>query len=55
MHLEPAVALAKKGYHLLLEKPMSTSEQEVDDMAEVFREEEGVIVAVAHVLRYVAL
>ncbi len=50
MHLAPAIALAKKGYHLLLEKPMSVSEKECDDMAKVF-EETGVIVAVCHVLR----
>ena len=27
MHKEPAVAFAKKGYHLLLEKPMSVDEK----------------------------
>lgn len=53
MHLEPAVSLAKKGYHLLLEKPMSSEEEECDRMAAVF-EETGVIVAVCHVLRWVS-
>ena len=33
MHREPAVALAGKGYHLLLEKPMSVSEEECEDIA----------------------
>ena len=33
MHREPAVALAEKGYHLLLEKPMSVSEEECEDIA----------------------
>ena len=28
MHLEPAIALAKKGYHLLLEKPMAPTAEE---------------------------
>ena len=28
MHLEPALAFAAKGYHLLLEKPMSVDEEE---------------------------
>ncbi len=53
MHMGPAVALAKKGYHLLLEKPMSSEEPEVDSMSKVFKET-GVIVAVCHVLRYAA-
>ena len=28
MHLEPAITFASKGYHLLLEKPMSVDENE---------------------------
>lgn len=28
MHLAPAMAFASKGYHLLLEKPMSVDEEE---------------------------
>ena len=28
MHLAPAIAFATKGYHLLLEKPMSVDEEE---------------------------
>ena len=28
MHLAPAIAFASKGYHLLLEKPMSVDEEE---------------------------
>ena len=33
MHKEPAIALAAKGYQLLLEKPMSVSEEECEDIA----------------------
>ncbi len=51
MHKDPAIALAEKGYHLLLEKPMSSSEEECEAMAEVFLRS-GVIVAICHVLRY---
>ena len=50
MHKAPAVALASKGYHLLLEKPMAVDEGECEEMAETF-EREGVVVAVCHVLR----
>jgi predicted dehydrogenase len=51
MHKEPAIALAKKGYHLLLEKPMSVDEQECEEIAAAC-EEANVILAVCHVLRY---
>lgn len=40
-----------KGYHLLLEKPMSTNERECEEIAEIC-EKSGVIMAVCHVLRY---
>ena len=50
MHREPAVALAEKGYHLLLEKPMSVSEEECEDIAGACQKN-GTIVAVCHVLR----
>jgi len=50
-HKEPAVAFAKQGYHVLLEKPMAVS---VEDCKEIVSacEEAGVMLAVCHVLRY---
>ena len=50
MHRDPAIALAKKGYHILLEKPMSVDEKECDDIANAC-EENNIILAVCHVLR----
>jgi predicted dehydrogenase len=53
-HREAAVACARKGYHLLLEKPMAPTEEECREIvAEVLRS--GIIFAVAHVLRYASL
>ncbi|WP_040455983.1 Gfo/Idh/MocA family protein [Kribbella catacumbae] len=51
LHTEPAVRLADLGYHILLEKPMATSE---DDAAAIARaaQRNGIILAVCHVLRY---
>jgi len=50
-HREAAVACARKGYHLLLEKPMAPTAEECREIvAEVLRS--GIIFAVAHVLRY---
>ncbi|GAA4587494.1 Gfo/Idh/MocA family oxidoreductase [Planotetraspora phitsanulokensis] len=50
-HADQAVAFARSGHHLLLEKPMATSEADalriVDAVAEA-----GVILTVCHVLRY---
>lgn len=50
-HRDPAVRLAGLGYHLLLEKPMATSEPEAADIAGA-AERAGVMLAVCHVLRY---
>jgi predicted dehydrogenase len=51
LHTEPAVALAERGYHLLLEKPMAPTAAEcvriVDEVTSA-----GVLFAVCHVLRY---
>jgi len=51
MHAEPAVAFARKGYHILLEKPMAVTMNEcrqiVDEVSRC-----GVLLAVGHVLRY---
>lgn len=51
MHKEPSMALAQKGYHLLLEKPMAVYESDCEQIAEA-AEAAGVMVAVCHVLRY---
>jgi len=51
MHVEPAIAFAELGYHLLLEKPMATTEAGCRRIVEVV-ERAGVLFAVCHVLRY---
>jgi len=53
MHVEPAVALARMGYHILLEKPMAPEEEGCRRIAEAVQEA-GIIFAVCHVLRYTA-
>lgn len=52
-HTAPAIAFAKKGYHILLEKPMSTSEAECKQVTDAAIEA-GIVFAVCHVLRYTA-
>ncbi len=51
MHVEPAVALAQRGYHLLVEKPMATTAEGAWRIVESARRS-GVVLAVCHVLRY---
>ena len=51
MHKDPAIAFAKKGYHLLLEKPVSVFEEEIEEIAKVCKEAK-VMVAVCHIMRY---
>jgi predicted dehydrogenase len=50
-HTEPALAFLDRGLPLLLEKPMAPSEEEARLIVEA-AERAGVIVCVAHVLRY---
>ncbi|OHB54095.1 MAG: oxidoreductase [Planctomycetes bacterium GWF2_42_9] len=50
-HVQPALAFAKQGYHILLEKPIATSLQECRDVANAVLAKE-IIFAVCHVLRY---
>ncbi|ONI84177.1 oxidoreductase [Actinosynnema sp. ALI-1.44] len=50
-HVEPAVELANRGYHLLLEKPMATSEADCERIVRA-AEQADVLLAVCHVLRY---
>jgi predicted dehydrogenase len=50
-HVEPAVAFAGLGYHVLLEKPMATSEADCERIVAAAHHA-GVMLAVCHVLRY---
>lgn len=50
-HKDPAVSFAKKGYHILLEKPMAVSEEDCKEIARVCKEN-NVMMCVCHVLRY---
>ncbi|KAM6977920.1 putative oxidoreductase YteT [Aplochiton taeniatus] len=51
LHKEPAVALAKKGYHILLEKPMAVTPEDCTEIVEACVQS-GVMLTVCHVLRY---
>ncbi len=51
LHTEPAVAMAGLGYHLMLEKPMATTESDAVRIVEAV-EHNKVIFALCHVLRY---
>ena len=51
MHAAPAIALARKGYHLLLEKPMAPVEVDCWRVARAVRKA-GTLMAVGHVMRY---
>ncbi|XP_046879809.1 uncharacterized protein LOC124470113 isoform X1 [Hypomesus transpacificus] len=48
---DPAVALATKGYHVLLEKPMAVSTEDCTEIVETCIQS-GVMLTVCHVLRY---
>ena len=50
-HVAPAVALARKGYHLLVEKPLAPTAQECARLVNAVTEA-GVLFAVCHVMRY---
>lgn len=50
-HIGPALAALEKGYHILLEKPMSNREQECIDI-EAAAAKAGKQLTVCHVLRY---
>eukprot|EP01125_Pyxidicula_operculata_P018103 TRINITY_DN6407_c0_g1_i1.p1 TRINITY_DN6407_c0_g1~~TRINITY_DN6407_c0_g1_i1.p1 ORF type:complete len:422 (-),score=65.95 TRINITY_DN6407_c0_g1_i1:15-1280(-) len=51
MHVEPAIAFASLGYHILLEKPMAPNEEDCKRIYESI-EKNKVIFAIGHVLRY---
>lgn len=50
-HVGPAVALARKGYHLLVEKPLAPTPEECTALVDAVTEA-GVLFAVCHVMRY---
>nr|XP_020471383.1 uncharacterized protein LOC109969065 [Monopterus albus] len=51
LHKEPAVAFAKKGYHILLAKPTATTAEDCSAIVEACTQS-GVMLSVGHVLRY---
>lgn len=51
MHFKPALASLEKGYHVLLEKPMSPDPKECVTLGE-YAEKYGRIFNICHVLRY---
>ena len=53
MHTEPALKFARKGYHIMLEKPMAPTAGECKKISAAARKN-GIIFAVCHVLRYTA-
>ncbi|MCP4762344.1 MAG: Gfo/Idh/MocA family oxidoreductase, partial [archaeon] len=54
MHEEPAIMAMEKDYHVLLEKPIATTEEACKRIVET-SEEKGVILMIAHELRYAEL
>lgn len=50
-HTRPVLAALEKGYHVLLEKPMSNTEEECRAI-EAAAEKAGKVLSVCHVLRY---
>jgi len=50
-HVEPATTLARKGYHLLVEKPLAPSAAECTALVSAVTEAD-VLFAVCHVMRY---
>lgn len=51
MHVEPAIAFAERGYHLLLEKPMAPTAEGCRRIVDAVKAN-GVMLAVGHVLLY---
>ena len=51
MHAGPALALARKGYHILLEKPMAPNERDCRRIVAAATKA-GIVFAVGHVMRY---
>jgi predicted dehydrogenase len=53
-HLKPAVKALERGYAVLLEKPMATTEADCEQLARV-AERTGSLLQICHVLRYAPL
>lgn len=51
MHVKPAISAIKKGYKILLEKPIGVNIEEIKELYKVAKEHNASI-TVAHVLRY---
>lgn len=51
LHVAPAVAFARKGYHLLLEKPLAPDEAGCREIVKAIQAS-GILFAVGHILRY---
>jgi predicted dehydrogenase len=51
MHADPAVAFARKGYAMLLEKPMAPNEADCQRIIQAVKEN-GILFALCHVMRY---
>lgn len=51
MHMEPTMMALEKGYHVMLEKPMSVDPVECIQMGEA-AEKHGKVLLICHVLRY---
>lgn len=51
LHKDPAIAFAKKGYHLFLEKPMSNVEADCREIVATCKAHDTIL-AVCHILRY---
>ena len=51
-HYEPAQMALKKGYHILLEKPMSNKLEEVIKLGELAKKYPNQVFMICHVLRY---
>ena len=51
MHTEPAIAFARRGYHMILEKPMAPTAEECRRIVKAAKKA-GVVFAVGHVMRY---
>lgn len=53
-HVEPAIAALERGYHVLLEKPMATSEPDCERLVRAAASS-GRILQICHVMRYAPL
>lgn len=53
LHLEPALAFARLGYDMLLEKPLAPDPASCQKIVDTVRAQ-GILLAVGHVLRYTA-